>query len=127
MKKAVILVLAVVYITLTSGVAVNVHYCMGRVAGVTYGVEGDHQCDKCGMQKKDGCCETEHKLVKADDDHTFLQSFSAKVPLLVAIPVEFSDYVAPSITLQEHFIPRYHAPPGIPADDLCVLNSVFRI
>lgn len=127
MKKAVILVLAVLYITLTSGVAVNVHYCMGRMAGVTYGIEGDHQCDKCGMQAKKGCCETEHKLVKADDDHTASQIFSAKFPVFAAIPTAFPLYSAPSIITRQHFIPRYHAPPGIQGTDLCVLNSVFRI
>lgn len=127
MKKAVILVLAVVYITLTSGVAVNVHYCMGRLAGVTYGVEREHECEKCGMQARKGCCETEHKLVKADDDHIASQSFSAKIPVFAAIITEFSSYNAPATTAHEHVIPPYHAPPGTQLNDLCVLNSVFRI
>lgn len=127
MKKVVILVLAVVYITLTSGVAVNVHYCMGKMAGVTYGVERAHECEKCGMQARKGCCETEHKLVKADDDHTASQAFSAKVPVFAAIITEFSAYIAPALKAREHIIPRYHAPPGIQSTDLCVLNSVFRV
>lgn len=127
MKKAVVLLLAVIYITLTSGVAVNVHYCMGKIAGTTYGPEREHQCDRCGMEKRSGCCETEHKLVKADDDHLSAKTISAKAPVVAAIaPHQFISNTT-LISTQANTIPRYHAPPDIHKIDLCVLNSVFRI
>lgn len=119
--------LAVIYITLTSGVAVNVHYCMGRIAGTTYGLEDDHQCDQCGMEQKDGCCQTEHKLVKADDDHISSKSVSADAPVFTAVATEISGYLTPLIPGRAYLTPRYHAPPGIQSNDLCVLNSVFRM
>ncbi|MBL7698170.1 MAG: hypothetical protein JNK79_08430 [Chitinophagaceae bacterium] len=127
MKKALVLLLAVVYITLTSGVAVNVHYCMGKITGKTYGVEADHQCDRCGMEKKSGCCETEHRLVKADDDHIYTPSVAAKAPVIVAITTAYPAFFTPVAVTPPHATPRYHAPPGIQTDDLCVLHSVFRI
>ena len=69
MKKAVIAILALLYIITTSGVVVNVHYCMGTVASVTYGHEAPESCGKCGMIEKDGCCHSELKVVKLDDVH----------------------------------------------------------
>lgn len=127
MRKAVILLLSVLYITLTSGVAVNVHYCMGKIAGTTYGVEDNHECDRCGMEKADGCCETEHKLVKADDDHLGTQLLSGKIAAFTAVVAQPPLYFSPLVQRSVQITPRYHAPPGIPHTDLCVLNSVFRL
>ncbi len=35
--------------TIASGVVVNVHYCMGRLASVEYGYDDHDVCGKCGM------------------------------------------------------------------------------
>jgi len=126
-KKGLILLLAIIYITLTSGIVVNIHYCMGRIAGVTYGAEADHRCDKCGMESKKGCCGTEHKLVKADSDHIYAKSITAPLTFTALIPRAFPEYNF-SITLtKEHYNTQYHSPPDSRANDLSVYNSVFRI
>ena len=36
-KKALIAILAVLYLAVASGVELNIHYCMGEVASVEYG------------------------------------------------------------------------------------------
>ncbi|QEC43491.1 HYC_CC_PP family protein [Pseudobacter ginsenosidimutans] len=78
MKKAFVAILAILYITLTSGVIVNVHYCMGHIASVEYGYDDHDVCGKCGMTgEKEGCCHTEYNLVKVDDEH---QSIPADLP-----------------------------------------------
>jgi hypothetical protein len=126
-KKGLIFLLAIIYITLTSGVIVNIHYCMGRVAGVTYGAEAEHRCDKCGMESKKGCCGTEHKLVKADTDHIYAKSISAPLTFAALIPKVFPD-INSAITYQgDHYITKYHSPPDLRLNNLTVHNSVFRI
>ena len=48
--------MAFVYITLASGVEVNIHYCMGKLTDANYSYTNDDTCGKCGMQNKKGCC-----------------------------------------------------------------------
>lgn len=127
MKKGLIFILAVIYITLTSGVVVNIHYCMGRVAGVTYGQEAEHQCDSCGMEKKDGCCETEHKLVKADIDHISAKNVTAPLLLATAVETVFPEYDFADTSSWEHYNTQYHSPPDFRRNNLSIHNSVFRI
>ena len=127
MKKGLIFLLAIIYITLTSGIVVNIHYCMGRVAGVTYGAEAEHRCDKCGMEQKKGCCGTEHKLVKADSDHIFAKSISAPLTFAALAPNAFPADQFSFTFSAEHFTARYHSPPDFRSNHLAVYNSVFRI
>lgn len=127
MKKGLIFLLAIIYITLTSGVVVNIHYCMGRVAGVTYGAEAEHRCDKCGMESKKGCCGTEHKLVKADSDHIYAKSISAPLTFAALIPKVFPDINSAITYSGDHYNTQYHSPPDLRLNNLTVYNSVFRI
>ena len=127
MKKGLIFILAIIYITLTSGIVVNIHYCMGRVAGVTYGAEAEHRCDKCGMESKKGCCGTEHKLVKADSDHIYATPISAPLTFAAVVPKVFPDYNFAITFASQHYNTQYHSPPDFRTNDLSVYNSVFRI
>ena len=70
MKKFIIGILAVLYLAVSSGVVMEVHYCMGKIAGVEwYGGQND-KCGKCGMtEKKSGCCHDELKIYKLEDSH----------------------------------------------------------
>ena len=127
MKKGLIFLLAIIYITLTSGIVVNIHYCMGRVAGVTYGAEAGHRCDKCGMEQKKGCCGTEHKLVKADSDHIYAKSITAPLTFEAQVPKTFSENNLSYTLLKEHNSSRYHSPPDSRSNKLTIYNSVFRV
>lgn len=42
---------------------------MGELSKVDYGYDKHHGCEKCGMTEKDGCCNTELKVVKLEDSH----------------------------------------------------------
>lgn len=127
MKKGLVILLAIVYLTLTSGVVVNIHYCMGRVAGVSYGHEAEHKCDKCGMEEKKGCCETEHKLVKADSDHLFAKVVTSPLSFTSTLPAVFPEVNLSILTSREHYNSQYHSPPDFRSNNLPVYNSVFRI
>jgi len=126
-KKTVILLLSVLYITLTSGVVVNIHYCMGRVAAVNYGHEEDKKCGKCGMDQKEGCCQTEEKLLKAGDDHLSGQTFNTVFSIPSDIPPSFPDFISSNYRSKDHHNSQYHSPPDVRGTDLGLYNCVFRI
>ena len=100
---------------------------MGRIAGVSYGHEAAHACSKCGMQEKDGCCETEHKLVKADNDHIYAKHLSAPITFETIVRNTFPDDPGNELSTTIHFGSHYHSPPDYRSNHLEVYNSVFRI
>jgi hypothetical protein len=67
---------------LSTGIAMDVHYCMGKEAGIDFYGAKDDKCSKCGMvEKKGGCCSDDHKFFKYDNSFknskneiSFLQS-----------------------------------------------------
>lgn len=65
--------IALLYLSATSGMVMNVHYCMGKFSSVSFGHEKDHNdgtCDKCGMLKTENhCCKDEVTEVKLNDAH----------------------------------------------------------
>jgi hypothetical protein len=127
-KKAIVLLLAVLYFGITTGVMVNVHYCMGEIASVNYGHEKEHACEKCGMEQKDGCCHTEHKIIKSDDDHLAVKSATVINNLLTDVPVIYFNeivYHYPSLSKQQS---SYYSPPeDRRLNSLRLYNTVFRI
>lgn len=128
MKKIIVAILAFLYLGVSSGIAMEIHYCMGEKSGVEfYGGDND-KCGKCGMtEKKNGCCNDEHKFYKLDNLHkkasidvsfetpVFILSnrFPAYDFLLVSAPVEN--------TINNHSPPVYSGPSA------CILNCIFRI
>lgn len=128
MKKGIVFILAILYITLTSGIVINVHYCMGRLTDVTYGHEKDKACDRCGMEQKPGCCETDHQLIKADTDHLAASVLTApliqKDILTTVFPINQLVVYAAS---QEIPFQQYHSPPDQRGNSLSLFNSVFRL
>ena len=51
------------YMTVTSGVVINIHYCMGEVATVELGHNSQDSCGQCGMDNS-GCCHDDVQVVK---------------------------------------------------------------
>src|SRR5687768_12258850 len=113
MKKALSLFIALLYLATSSGLALQVHYCMDNVAGVTLAQEEEGSCGKCGMEKSSGsCCKDELKFVKLEDAHKLLiADYQLQPPLEV-----INDYTRLSdafrIDLLQVKAYRYsHAPP----------------
>jgi len=101
---------------------------MGEVASINYGHEKDHTCEKCGMEQKDGCCHTEHKIIRSDDDHVPVKSATAFNTLLTDQPLTYFDeivYYYPSP--QEQYFSNYSPPGDRRLNNLHLHNAVFRI
>ncbi len=127
MKKTLAILLSVVYLAVTSGVAMTVHYCMGEVAAVGIGHSESDKCGDCGMEKS-GCCHDDFKIVKISDYHG-----SPSQPLLTlksdgtAIPIHCFDRETIFAFTSLHQRPTSHAPPGPDGRSLCILHCVYRI
>ncbi len=130
MKKAVVLLLMLIYGSATLGATVHLHYCMNEFVGWSLLHGGDDTCGKCGMEEKDqeGCCKDEHKLFKLKTDH---QKAGVSVFLSMVVAPAITTPV-PDFNFQQFFkiTERYstcHAPPNIGDIKLHVLHCIFLI
>lgn len=114
------------YLGISSGVVVNLHYCMGDLSSVNYGFEKDEACGKCGMKEKKGCCTTEYKLVKLQDEHQLAKTSIEFVQLDVAIP-ENELILSSFVDKLSHLSLAYHSPPDRQFNSIYLHNCVFRI
>jgi hypothetical protein len=127
MKKTVALILAFMYLGLSSGLAVNIHYCMGKVTDVDVNNYSDKSC-VCNM--KGGtmpCCGHFYELVKVNDEHQVVaSSFSFKAP---EITVHNFDNLMTVLALPQTCINSSAAyiPPLLSRPDIYIQNCVFKI
>ncbi len=131
MKKLSVIILAICYLAVSSGVVISQHFCMNRLDSVQYfSVQANDECGRCGMSMEEahGCCHDKVDLVKLQNDQqqAFATLFQFSAPAtLPPTPIHFLLTTPPT---QEIYIDNLaHAPPFLPDDDLCILNSVFRI
>ena len=128
MKKLLLAILSLVYLTLASGLVMNVHYCMGKVTSIDYGYRTGNDCERCGMKNKKGCCHQEYKLLKLTADQQLAKTTSQA-------PAPFS-FEIPACALSLLQIPqgsavladlRYHSPPDKRSGALYLHDCIFRI
>lgn len=127
MKKLITLFIAFLYLAVSSGLAVEIHLCMGKVADISLLPSDSHKCGECGMPKgANECCKDELKFVKLQDSHKLINSdYQLDIPVSFTnddhflatrnsiSPVSFNDY-------SNHSPPTYSSP-------LYILNGVLRI
>jgi hypothetical protein len=128
MKKIIVTILAFLYLGVSSGIAMEIHYCMGKKAGVELFGNDNDKCGKCGMtEKKSGCCNDEHKFYKLNDSHKNVSndlSFETPVSLLEnTFPVYQFHFTSDSLTSKL----KNHSPPVYTGPSACILNCVFRL
>ena len=129
MKNFLITILLLLYLIPTFGVNVNVHYCGGEFASLTFGTSEKNKC-ACGSKKmKKDCCEDKTFSYEVDDEQAKIQesvlTFTNAIKFDVTLPCsfEFCYSCFPSIATDYYF---YH-PPNFVKQPLYILNQVFRI
>lgn len=130
MKKLWVPILLVCYLAFSTGIVVNYHYCMNKLASSELFGKKAKQCGKCGMgvHKSNKCCREEVQIIKMDDDQKVTSAITFELPAidqLVSIPSVFiitSFYNAPA--KRDH---HNHSPPLLTGQDTYLQNCVFRI
>jgi hypothetical protein len=128
MKKFIVAILAFLYLGVSSGIAMEVHYCMGKKAGVELFGNGNDKCGKCGMtEKKGGCCNDEHKFYKLNDSHKNVSNdLSFETPFIfISNPLPVFHFLLASTPVENTI--NNHSPPLYNGPSACILNCVFRI
>lgn len=128
MKKIFTGILALVYMAVSSGIAVELHYCMGDRAGMElYGSASD-TCGKCGMTEKDtGCCHDEFKFYKISDSH---KTVSNEINFTATSFTTVNDYALFTWQMPDNTVltaVNNHSPPGYTAPSARIMNCVFRL
>lgn len=129
LKKAVAIISTLIYFAVTTGVVVNLHYCMNSFDSAQLYATGTDVCGRCGMHTEDsnGCCHDELKVVKLTQDHTASQFvFEFKSP--EALPVSLNEFITDfnfQMVQQNDYL--NHSPPLLSRQDTYLQNCVFRI
>ncbi|MGK2861396.1 MAG: HYC_CC_PP family protein [Chitinophagaceae bacterium] len=139
MKKFLIAILAIVYVTTAMGATVHFHYCMDKLVAWDLGKKGPAKksCSNCGMKKTSadkhchqetkGCCKDEQKLVKLADDQKITSGPVHQVPVNIeGVSLVYPEYSFGILSSDKEQNPYANSPPP-PAMSLFLLNCVFRI
>ncbi len=130
MKRILISLMALIYFTVSSGMVMSVHYCMGKISDIQVNQVPEERCI-CGMSKKEtsskGCCKTEFKMVKLEDTHkASFASYDIQTPVAL-VSRSMSLLEAPLYYANDKVYADIHGPPLISQQDTYLLNCVFRI
>lgn len=127
MKHFAAICLSLLYLAMVSGVVVNIHYCMGKVASVALGHSESDRCGDCGMDNK-GCCKDEVKVVKVDDTHSFsTPHFQVDKPVLRQASPAYVFDVAQAHSSECMTDTDGSPPHALDGRSRCILHRVFRI
>jgi hypothetical protein len=132
LKRIFTILLAIVYLVVSSGLIMELHHCMGKLAGSSvslFGNQHNEKCGKCGMEDRTkDCCKDEVKLVKIQDSHKQVSSDNtAPVPPVAETEI-FSPLPAFDIfSISSIAVNTGHHPPIPNQPARCILNCVFRI
>jgi hypothetical protein len=129
MKKVLAFTLLITYLVFTSGVVINYHYCMDRLASTQLFGRNDNTCNICGMESDDtGCCHDESIVLKSDEDQVTPASISFQFRAPLEAMHFFPDYLfLPIQNSGEWRFARTHPPPLLTEQDTYLQNRVFRI
>jgi hypothetical protein len=129
-KKIFVFILALLYITTSSGVMINMHYCMGELTVLGLSHNKDEDCSNCGMKEseRNACCKDKQQFLKINKEQN-TSNASYQLPeftsdALVNNSFELISLHVPSLVQED---PLAKAPPRRQNLPLFILNCVFRI
>lgn len=128
LKKITTILIAVVYLAVTCGIVINMHYCMGKLAGISYHATAQsNHCDNCGMDDSD-CCNDHLQVVQFDNVQNSVATIDYKLPALKPILQEHHYLEAILLQNLSTDIKQYSDSPPEPASQpLSILYCTFRI
>lgn len=128
MKKLVLSILTCLYMTVSSGIAMEIHYCMGKRAGVDFYKTENEKCGRCGMKdKKGGCCNDEYKFYKLADAHKNISNDHNFGVTEIALIPEYNVYSSIVFNTVAVYHPLNNSPPEDTGVPIFIRNCVFRL
>jgi hypothetical protein len=132
MKKLAVVILACIYLVVSTGATIHLHYCMGELVEVSLTPKTAGECSKCGMMKDKsnsgkGCCNDEQQTIKLYSDQKTTASVLLIPPPLIALPIEHIITEIPLLSPITEMQPAANAPPRSSKVALHIRNSIFLI
>lgn len=130
MKKLILAISFLCYLTVTCGVVVNLHYCMNKLASVHLFGDTDDKCGQCGMEvhQWDGCCHDEVKVIKLEQDQNKVAAVDYSLTSVAGLITTPSAFISASFyTIPDKPCFNSHSPPLLSVQDTYLQNNVFRI
>lgn len=130
MKKSALILLALFYLIISSGIAVSVHYCGGKLKYFSlFKAANENGC--CGKKKMSKrCCENKTTFVKVKDNHQLGSKISIpdnkSIEQLLARDFSVNNYF-PVSCFERFAVPDSHASPDIVSCPTFLLNKSIRI
>jgi hypothetical protein len=128
LRKLLIMLFCFVYILFSIGVAVNLHYCGGKLANVSFNHVNENNC--CGLKmKKMNCCKEKCIAYKINDNQnggskSLLLNNNIKTLDIFYYPITTN---LPGLKPILFFELNSGKPPNIDYGNTYLLNRVFRI
>jgi len=128
MKKGIAVILLSFYFVFSTGVVINLHYCMNRFDSSKLGSIKSEICTKCGMHTTDsnGCCHDELKVIKIQDDQKTANSAYSFDGFKLARIYNSSNLSNIVRVIHSEFTLTDHSPP-LNKQFTYLQNCVFRI
>lgn len=127
MKKFLVIFFSIFYLTSTSGISINIHYCGGKIKHVSLFNSSEKGC--CGKKKMSKkCCKDKVSYFKVKDNHQSNQSSKIIAPTSKITPA-----VLPIFKFDRHIVYtnvpvlNYHAPPVSYDNPLYLKHRVLLI
>lgn len=129
MNRIVAFILIIIYVTFTSGLLVNVHYCMGKVASVKIeNAATDDACNACEQKAVMSCCNDHLTVLKVNDAHLGVVNESSLVSVAsILLSVFPSNLFSVSNIISDDIILSNISPPPRNTPEIFLRNCNFRI
>ncbi len=132
MKKFLLSILAIIYLGISTGVTLHIHYCMGKLVDIGLVSKSNNRCDKCGMVKVNnhkGCCHDEQKVVKIQQDQNNATTAIHQITQLssVAVAVNYTDLPAVAVSSLPEENSCFDIPARRPGVAVYIRNYVIRL
>ena len=116
MKRFLIVIFALLYVGLSSGITLTLHHCMGKLVEVN-------------MWQAETCCSTETEFIKISDDQNVDQLQVIKhVPVAIALLFDLRNLYSLTETEQGTDFPIYaDTPPEWSGTDRLIRHCTFLI
>lgn len=117
LKRLLAICIAVCYLCVSTGFSVDIHYCMGKFAGISLSIPKD-RCSRCGMSKnplRKGCCKDEHRVVKSSYHIAQVKTKDDHSLFLVAVTDvrEYQHSITLFLPADSDVLGRRHGPPTL--------------
>ena len=132
MKRALLTILTIFYLGISSGATLHFHYCMGELVKLSFFDEQNKSCDFCTMSPKEiqqkSCCKDNFSEAKVDQSKETSQTvyqFKQLQEVVLNKPVTLADYLP--VPIETGKAALSNAPPLTPDIPVFILNCTYRI